>query len=120
MKALAQIRAANALRDKDMIVGGQGDGDVISGYPTMIKTDGLLAALAFAVEPKDGGRKHKGEYSIAKAIATHLCFPDIAITQAQDPDGLVDELAQAQDASQLRRATAETLAYLNYLKRFVA
>jgi hypothetical protein len=33
---------------------------------------------------------------------------------------MVNELAIAADAPQLRRATAEALAFLNYLKRFVA
>jgi hypothetical protein len=68
-------------------------------------------------------RKHKGEFSIAHALAQHLQHnrPDgrIAITDAPDPDGLVLELSGV-DASKLRRATAEAVAFLNFLKRFVA
>ena len=147
MRTLAQIRATNALAQRDQIAEGQGGGDVLSGFPMLIKADGLLAALAFAVELKACRnpdrvdehflvrrlddeqervfeRKHRGEYSIACAIAYHLgCNrPDgcIAICQAQSPDDLVEELAQAADASKLRRATAEALAFLNYLKRFAS
>lgn len=123
MKSLDQIRAAHALESSNGIGAGQRGGDAISGFPTMVKTDGLLAALAFAVEWKDqraGRRKHEGEFSIANAIASHLRAPEIGIVQARDADQLVSELADAKDASQLRRATAEALAYLNFLKRFVA
>jgi hypothetical protein len=146
MKTLAQIRAANALAHRDRIAAGQAEGDVLSGFPMLIKQDGLLAAIALAVEIKEcrqpdrvdarflvrrrvGNqeqvfeRKHKGEFSIAEAIAQHLRFnqPDgrISVTEARDPDGLVAELSGV-DVSKLRRATAETLAFLNYLKRFVA
>ncbi len=123
MRSLAQIRAKNALVWKDKIGGGQKGGDAISGFPTMIATNGLLAALAFAVEPdakKTNRRKHDGEFSIASAIAHHLASDGVGIVKAKDADALVEELAEAADAAKLRRATAEALAYLNYLKRFVA
>jgi CRISPR/Cas system CMR-associated protein Cmr5 small subunit len=123
MKTLAQIRAANALEAANqpgMGLGQQG-GDALSGFPMLIKSDGLLAALAFAVERKSNGqRKQPGAFLIASAIAKHLASDGIGIVDAEDADALVDELARASDASQLRRATAEALAFLNYLKRFVA
>jgi len=120
MKTLAQRRAAMALNHKDVKVEGQKGGDAISGIPMLIKTDGLLAALAFAVECKDGDRnklKHEGENRIAAAVADHLQSEKIC--DAKTPWDLVEELARA-DATTLRRATAEALAFLNYLKRFVA
>jgi len=83
----------------------------------------LLTASAFAVEWKDkekDQRKHKGEFDVVKAVAQHLSGAGVAIIKATDPDMLVKELADAQDSSQLRRATAEAIAFLNYLKRFVA
>jgi CRISPR/Cas system CMR-associated protein Cmr5 small subunit len=123
MKTLAQIRAANALKWKDTRFGGQKGGDVVSGFPTLVRTDGLLAAAAFALEWKDkekGLRKHEGAFEVVRAVADHLSSPGVAICQATEPDALVEELAQAADASQLRRATAEALAFLSYLKRFVA
>lgn len=123
MKALSQIRATNALRsaNQDGMGLGQQGGNALSGFPMLIKSDGLLPALAFAVENKSGGgRKQPGCFLIADAIAKHLSSQGITITEADDPYTLVDELALSQDASKLRRATAEALAFLNYLKRFVA
>lgn len=132
MKTLAQIRAANALDHREAIqraLDAPGQGDALSGFPMIIKTDGVLAALAFAVERKRNERnqpvpKHGAAFAIAGAIAAHLSFRGeegrIAISEAVDADTLVTELATASDASALRRATAEALAFLSYLKRFVA
>lgn len=123
MKNLDQIRAQNALQHKDLISASQGGGDAISGFPMLVKTDGLLAALAFACEWKNqqqGTRKHPGEYTVASAIAEHLRHKHIAITTAANADALITVLANANTDVCLRRATAEGLAYLNYLKRFVA
>ncbi|MBI4657925.1 MAG: type III-B CRISPR module-associated protein Cmr5 [Verrucomicrobia bacterium] len=123
MKSLSQIRAANALTSahRDGMGLGQQGGNALSGFPMLIKSDGLLPALAFAVERKPGGgRKQPGCFLIAQAIAEHLSSEGVAIAEADEPDALVDELARANDDSQLRRATAEAIAFLNYLKRFVA
>jgi CRISPR/Cas system CMR-associated protein Cmr5 small subunit len=123
MKTLAQVRATNALASANqpgMGLGQQG-GNALSGFPMLIRSDGILPALAFAVERKtNGDRKQQGCFLIADAIAKHLSSERLALTQADDPDTLVDELAKAADASQLRRATTEALAFLSYLKRFVA
>ena len=131
MKTLAQIRAANALLHRQLVqtaLSQPGQGDALSGFPMLIKIDGLLAALAFATEQKRNQqgpdvRKHAADFAIASAIAAHLRHNQqderIAITGAQDPDDLVDELARG-DSALLRRAPAEALAFLNYLKRFVA
>jgi len=121
MRTLSQIRATNALK-ASRIQGmglGQRGGDALSGFPMLIKTDGLLAAGAFAVELKlNRESKQPGALLIMTAIATHLA--EVGIATARTAEDLVRELATAKDASQLRRATAEALAYLNYLKRFVA
>lgn len=123
MKNLDQIRAHNALLHKDKIANSQGGGDAISGFPMLVLTDGLLAALAFAAEWKDikkGQRKHPGEFTVATAIAQHLCHARIGISKSDNADDLVKEIAGASTDALLRRATAEALAFLNYLKRFVA
>lgn len=123
MKNLDQIRAHNALAHKDRIAASQGGGDAISGFPMLVLTDGLLAALAFACEWKNqqaGQRKHPGEFTVATAIAAHLHTPANRITEAANADALVAELADQDSDILLRRATAEALAFLNYLKRFVA
>ncbi|MDW8344279.1 MAG: type III-B CRISPR module-associated protein Cmr5 [Verrucomicrobiae bacterium] len=119
---LDQIRATNALRERQNIERGQEGGDAISGFPATIQNCGLLAALAYAVEQKQDRRtnqlvrKHPGEFSIAEAVARHLNH--LRIVDAQNADALVNELAQA-SAPKFRRANAEALAYINYLKRFV-
>jgi len=118
MQTLAQIRARNALGRK--IAKGQKEGNVLSGFSTLVKIDGLLAALAFSCEKnKNGEIKHKGEYFICEAIAAHLKDEQIRITGRILPRELAEELASG-DATKLRRATAEALAYLNYLKRFAS
>ena len=119
-QTLAQRRAANALNAAriDGMGHGQDDGNALSGFPMLIKTDGALAAFAFAVErnPKKE-LKQRGAYLIVGAIATHL--HSLGIGDAKTADDLVDELSRS-DSALLRRATAEALAFLNYLKRFVA
>ena len=119
-QTLAQQRAANALTAARIsgMGHGQDGGNALSGFPMLIKTDGALAAFAFAVERKPNNeRKQRGAYLIVEAIATHL--QSLKIVEAQTADDLVDELARG-DSALLRRATAEALAFLNYLKRFVA
>ena len=121
MKTLAQIRAANAIHasEKPGIGSGQREGNALSGFPMIIKTDGLLAAAAFAVEKKSNGEpKQRGAKLVLEEVAKHLTM--LGITKAITADALVNELAIAADASQLRRATSEALAFLSYLKRFTA
>ncbi len=121
MRTLAQIRAANAIlaAKRPGIGSGQGGGNSLSGFPMIIKTDGLLAAAAFAVELNSKGQpKQKGARLVLDEVAKHLC--SVKIIKATTADALVNELATAADASQLRRATAEALAFLSYLKRFTA
>jgi CRISPR type III-B/RAMP module-associated protein Cmr5 len=125
MKTLAQRRAAIALRWKDKSFGGKKEGNVVSGFPMLIRTDGFLPALAYAVEKKEDKQakqlvpKNLGEFQIAASLVEHLSGEGI-LKQSKTPDDMVNELAIAADASQLRRATTEALAFLNYLKRFVA
>jgi CRISPR type III-B/RAMP module-associated protein Cmr5 len=111
MKTLAQVRACNALKCKDLKLSGQQGGEVISKLPALIQNDGLLATFAFCLD-KQGGHKE-----IANLIAEHLSDEHIKITKATNAYDLIDELAHG-DAALLRRATAETLAFLNYMKRF--
>ena len=121
MKNISQIRAGNAI--KHAKVTGQNGGDVVKGLPMLILTNGLLAVLAMSLEKKSGGTglKQEGAHTIMCAIADHLRSDGIAITKAKDAATLVAELvAPAADAALLRRATAEALAFLSYLKRFAS
>jgi hypothetical protein len=151
-QTLTQIRAANALAWKDRDFGGKNEGNIVSGFPMLIKTAGLLPALAYALELKErreeNGQislapKNKGEFVIAIAVFHHLVLTGILTDAAASAElndtlarltpasaigaqfkavaeGFLRELTDATDASQLRRATAEALAFLSYLKRFVA
>lgn len=119
MKNISQIRAANALKHAKNFAGQKG-GDVVKGFPMLILTNGLLAVGAMSLEKNDKGIvKQQGAYDLLTAIADHLQAPGIAITKAKEARPLIDELVAANaDAALLRRTTAETLAFLSYLKRF--
>jgi CRISPR/Cas system CMR-associated protein Cmr5 small subunit len=121
-RTLAQIRAANALADSKIqgMGHGQKGGDALSGFSMLIKTNGLMAAAAFAVETKQNQEpKHAGHKLIVDGIARHLSHEGVAICESHAASDLVEELANG-DVAILTRATAEAIAYLNYLKRFVA
>ena len=106
MRNLEQIRAKHALdfinEEKNVITGPDG-GNILSKLPTMIVADGLLATAAFA---KDKGC---GYEKTIDNIFAHLRSQAIAAG--------IDDLA-AKGALELQRATAEALAYANYIKRF--
>ena len=120
MKNLPQIRAANALKHGERFVDRR-HGDVIKGLPILVLTNGLLAVGAWALEKDRDERKQQGAYDILCAIADHLQCSGVAITKAQNAEALINELVSpTADAALLRLATAETLAFLSYLKRFAA
>lgn len=112
LKNIEQIRAKNALGKTASEVKKQGEeGDALSGFPSLIINNGLLATLAFSA--------HKGESRerIAAAIAEHLVDRNIVPKGTEGSRSLIKALSEC-DSSVLRRATTETLAYLAYLKRF--
>lgn len=110
-----QIRAKNAFsetaqnvrKDKD-----KKEGDNLSGFPSLIINNGLLATLAFCKD-KGAGTQHG---RIANAIAYHL--NDRKIVIANSGNDLLEELCFSDDADIIRQATTESLFFLNYLKRF--
>ena len=140
MKSLAQIRATNALAacHYPAIGSGQNEGNVLSGFPQIVLNNGLLAAAASALElNKRGELRKRGEFAVIFALAVHLARPGVEIYRPAEalPEPPHDEKGWRQyrdtmaafvgflasgDGDILRRATAETVAYLAYLKRFVA
>jgi CRISPR/Cas system CMR-associated protein Cmr5 small subunit len=119
MKNLDQIRAHNALQSLQQRFRGQADGEVIRKIPAYILNDGLLATLAFGIQ-KGGDHQEAGN-----VIARHLSSEGIEIyTPANGTEvtgrSLLETLASQNSDTLLRRATAESLAFLSYLKRFVA
>ncbi|OGV78657.1 MAG: type III-B CRISPR module-associated protein Cmr5 [Lentisphaerae bacterium RIFOXYB12_FULL_65_16] len=112
MKNLEQVRAANALTAaRSGGFAGKNRGEVVKKVPTMIRENGILGALAFAVERNDRNQlKNEGHYEVFKAIVVHL-------GKDKDPDAFLDRLTKT-DAAALRADTTEALAYLAYLRRF--
>lgn len=117
MKNLEQIRAAKALQTAPDTTKA-----AVSKLPAMVIANGLLATAAFASETKKDGRSPKRPEMQAAldGTAQHLANPELGIptlagcTTARD---MMTKLAAA-DSIHLQRATAETLAFLGYVKRF--
>jgi CRISPR type III-B/RAMP module-associated protein Cmr5 len=105
---IEQIRAKNALGATNAKK-QNGEGDNLSGYPSLIMNNGLIPTIAFSIH-KEGQHER-----IADAIACHL--NDRAILSAKNAKGLRDALCNG-NASMLQRATHEALQFLSYLKRF--
>ena len=125
MKNLDQIRAQSALNSRENVQHAldlPGQGDSLSGFPMLIIQCGLLSAFAFAIERKPNGSelKHPADHAIASAIVGHLAAEGVTIADSASPRDLIEELANEDSDHKLRRATAEGIAFLNYLKRFVA
>lgn len=112
-----QIRAKNALEaslDKKGFGGVEGGKSVAKKVPTQIMQDGFLGALAFAIETEHGYE------TVFKAILKHL--DSVKMTFDCRTSSLKEFLQDLCDkgADQLRAVTAESLAYLTYLRRFAA
>ena len=129
---LEQIRARHALafakkvEEKKVIASGKEGGEAMKKIPAMIMANGLLAAIAFAVEEKIDRKtkqmepRSKGHRAIFNAIAEHLASPQIDITPGvSDAKKLIDYLAD-HDSNVLMLATDEALAWLGYARRFVS
>ena len=116
MKTLAQIRAQNALKCAEQKLEGENEGDIVNKIPSLIQNNGLMAALAFCYN-KSKKDKGAGYRILLNFIVDHLSHPEINITKSKNIDDFMNELSNG-DAYLLRRATHETLAFLNYVKRF--
>lgn len=107
---IEQIRAKNALGEIARKAKKQDkEGDNLSGYPSLLINNGLLATLAFSL---DKGKQHE---RIADAIAFHLNH--LGIVSANGGKALLESLCN-ENSAKLQRATQEALQFLGYLKRF--
>lgn len=117
MKNLDQIRAANALEAaKSNTFAGVNDGGIVKKIPTMIRENGFLGALAFACEKKGGDHG-----KVFEVILKHLKDPLVKVVDV--PGTSADDLmayAVNQSSAKLREITAESVAYLAYLRRFAS
>jgi CRISPR/Cas system CMR-associated protein Cmr5 small subunit len=120
MKNLDQIRAKNALRcqtDAGREVVGKDDGGVVKKLPPLILNHGLLATMAFAY-----GDNNKGWRVLFDHIARHLADADVAIVPKDKTShtALMEFLTGDTATSEtLKLATAETMAWLSYARRFI-
>lgn len=121
MQSFEQIRAKNALRDAPSIgLGNEGGRAVAKKVPALIVQDGFLGALAFAIEKSKNGADEKNGYgNVFKAIIKHLpdVKKDFGLCEANDLQKFLDSLCQ-ESPDVLRAVTDESIAYLNYLRRF--
>lgn len=116
MRNLSQIRGKNAFNaaQKGKYAGVAG-GEAVKKIPAMIVSDGLLGALAFALN------KGEGFKATFQVILEHLQDQDIHDPTARGVgdslEAWFDALAGA-SAATLRQTTAEVLAYLTFFRRF--
>ena len=111
MKNLEQIRAYNAITARGKWA-GVNDGEVVKKVPTLIRENGLLAAAAFAVDKKGGYQ------AVFDAIIAHLADKKIAkLANKMSLEEFIQSVSNS-DSSVLWAITSESLAYLNYLRRF--
>jgi len=122
MQNLEQKRAAHALEWASEVTRGKADGEVVKKIPPLVMNNGILASMAFAVEPGKDGYKNPGHYSVFKAIVSHLQENTKLNIPKDSSNSNVESflaLAAKRDSIFLRAVTGEALAYLSYLRRFV-
>jgi len=118
MKNLEQIRAKNAFAlSKETTLQGKQGGEVIKKVPTLILNHGLLATVAYSYS-----EKADAWIKLFDAIARHLADPEVAILPSGccTRDNLMEKLTDKSASSELlKRATAESMAWLAFARRFV-
>lgn len=117
MQNLEQIRARNVLAfAKSGTISGKDGGEVIKKIPPLILNHGLLATAAYSFTEKDGWQR------VFDALAIHLADKDIAIVPRSVTNrlALMDFLTRKETTSEtLKLATTESMAWLQYARRFV-
>lgn len=117
MDNLAQLRALHAKDWAPHVESGEGGSRAIAKkVPAQIIQNGFLGALAFAL---DG---NKGHLSVFKGVIKHFSLLrdggfDFGVSES-DPERFFQEIC-GKPSDTLRSITAETMEYLNYLRRFV-
>lgn len=109
----AQIRAKHAwAAAQDTVFKGKEGGEAVKKVPAMIIENGLLGAMAFAIE------KGEGYLKTFEALLAHLKKMDYpSVKTAKDVGEWFSNLASS-DAETLRLNSSECMAYLAYLRRF--
>ena len=111
MKNLEQIRAFNAIEaSKKYKPKGENGGAVVKKVPTMIQQNGLLGAIAFALDDGNDGYR-----DVLQGAVDH--YSQLNQQVPKKLSEFVRWLVE-QDSAMLRAITSEMLAYLNYYRRF--
>ena len=130
-RTLDQIRALNAYTaaGPGKTFAGKDGGEVAKKVPGLVVMHGLLGAMAFALEKqsklekqgkKEENEEKDGYYRVFEAVLNHLkSIDDETAKDKESVDKWFEGLAgENTSAMQLRLTTAETLAYLTFLRRF--
>lgn len=116
MQNLNQIRARHVMELVSKWVSGKNGGEVVKKIPPRIMNNGLLAALAYSLDEKEGWG------AIFDAIAKHLASPEIQVVDSsvKDTRTLLEYLVKKETSSaKLREATSETMAWLDFARRLI-
>lgn len=118
MQNLNQIRARHVLKfsNSEIAVRGQNGGEVIKKIPPVIMNNGILAALAYSMDPRQESWK-----LVFNAIAEHLASEEIAMLPpgVRSSSEMLDYLTGEATSVQLRDITAEVAAWLDFARRLV-
>lgn len=118
MQNINQIRARHVLEfSKSFKNEGQNGGEVIKKIPPVMMNNGMLAALAYAME-----ERNKAWKEVFDGIARHLASFEISIVpgSCRDAQSLLEYLTEdGTKCDILRAATSEAGAWLNFARRLV-
>ncbi len=111
-QTLQQKRAAHAWVCIEKVPTGvqKKYGSLVRGLPALVQSDGLGQTLAF-LKAKAGGKPDKEHMVVYNHISAW-------ISQELGPQDDLLEWLLLQSTPDYRRATAEVLAYLGWIKRF--
>ncbi|MCQ2377811.1 MAG: type III-B CRISPR module-associated protein Cmr5 [Victivallaceae bacterium] len=112
---LEQTRAKNAFNAcQDQKFAGTDGGEIVKKLPPQIRENGFLGALAFALEPRNNGKEDDASL-VFDIIARHL--NQLGKVKSSSAQELQKELLDSSSVK-LRDVTAETMLFLNYMRRF--
>ena len=116
---LEQLRGLNAFTMAEDVKRSTGGGQMTAKkVATQIRENGFLGALSFALErKKEGGFKNPGHQSVFETIRRHLLSAKIFSAECDSTDTMFKKVSEG-TADELRAVTDETVAYMNYLRRF--
>ena len=116
---LDQLRGLNAFAMAEDVKRSTGGGQMTAKkVATQVRENGFLGALAFALErKKDGGFKNAGHQSVFETIRRHLLSAKRLSSECDSTDAMFEKVSEG-SADELRAVTDETMAYMNYLRRF--